>query len=113
MLEAMPRYFTRSLPTCIDELSYCLGVVYCRATLQVAANGTAAAKSGVLGSFVNRLSMRVVGKESLSSEDLAPALEDMKRRLMERNVAEEIAVQVCNSVAQSLEGKKLSSFTGV
>jgi signal recognition particle receptor subunit alpha len=79
---------------------------------QVSANGTAAAKSGVLGSFVNRLSMRVVGKESLSSEDLAPALEDMKRRLMERNVAEEIAVQVCNSVAQSLEGKKLSSFTG-
>jgi len=80
---------------------------------KMAANGTAAAKSGVLGSFVNRLSMRVVGKESLSSEDLAPALEDMKRRLMERNVAEEIAVQVCNSVAQSLEGKKLSSFTGV
>ena len=61
---------------------------------------------------MSRLGMRVVGKEALSAEDLAPALEDMKRRLMERNVAEEISVQVCSSVAQSLEGKKLSSFTG-
>lgn len=36
----------------------------------------------------------------------------MKRKLMERNVAEGIAAAVCESVAASLEGRKLSSFTG-
>lgn len=37
----------------------------------------------------------------------------LQRKLMERNVAEEIAGKVVDSVAQSLEGQKLSSFTGV
>lgn len=37
---------------------------------------------------------RVAGSSALSREDLQPALEDMQRKLMERNVAEEIAVQV-------------------
>ena len=37
----------------------------------------------------------------------------MKRRLMERNVAEEIAASVCASVGRSLEGRQLASFTGV
>jgi signal recognition particle receptor subunit alpha len=36
----------------------------------------------------------------------------LQRKLMERNVAEEIAGKVVDSVAQSLEGQKLSSFTG-
>jgi hypothetical protein len=35
-----------------------------------------------------------------------------QRKLMERNVAEEIAAKVVGSVAQGLEGQKLSSFTG-
>uniref|UniRef100_A0A383V6G1 SRP54-type proteins GTP-binding domain-containing protein n=1 Tax=Tetradesmus obliquus TaxID=3088 RepID=A0A383V6G1_TETOB len=82
---------------------------------QAAANGNAAApaKRGLLGSFVGKLALSVVGSSALSAADLAPALEDMKRRLMERNVAEEIAAQVVDSVAHSLEGQKLSSFTGV
>lgn len=66
----------------------------------------------MLGSFVSSLAMRVVGKGALSAEDLAPALVDMKRKLMERNLAEEIAQQICDSVAKNLEGQKLSSFTG-
>jgi len=69
--------------------------------------------SGLLGSFMSSLAMRVVGKGALTSEDLAPALADMKRKLMERNVAEEIAQNICDSVGRSLEGQKLSSFTGV
>ncbi|KAI8474960.1 MAG: SRP54-type protein [Monoraphidium minutum] len=68
---------------------------------------------GVLGSFVSKLALRVAGTAALTREDLQPALDDMQRKLMERNVAEEIAVQVCESVAQSLVGQKLSSFTGV
>lgn len=52
------------------------------------------AKRGLLASFVSSLTMNVVGKAALSREDLAPALAEMKRKLMERNVAEEIAEQV-------------------
>ena len=37
----------------------------------------------------------------------------MKKRLMERNVAEGIAESVCASVGRSLVGQKLASFTGV
>jgi hypothetical protein len=36
----------------------------------------------------------------------------LQRKLMERNVAEEIAGKVVDSVALSLQGQKLSSFTG-
>jgi signal recognition particle receptor subunit alpha len=38
--------------------------------------------------------MNVVGKAALSRADVEPALAEMKRKLMERNVAEEIAAQV-------------------
>lgn len=69
--------------------------------------------SGLLGSFVNSLAIRVVGKAALSADDLAPALAEMKRKLMERNVAEEIAARICESVAATLEGQRLGSFTGV
>ena len=61
---------------------------------------------------MSKLALSVVGSNALTAADLAPALEDMKRKLMERNVAEEIAGQVVDSVAHSLEGQKLSSFTG-
>lgn len=77
------------------------------------ANGEAPKARGVLGSFVSKLALRVVGSSALTAEDLGPALADMKRKLMERNVAEEIAAKVVDSVAQTLEGQKLSSFTGV
>lgn len=61
---------------------------------------------------MSKLALSVVGSSALTAADLAPALEDMKRKLMERNVAEEIAGQVVDSVAHTLEGQKLSSFTG-
>lgn len=46
---------------------------------------------GLLGSFVRTLGVNVAGTAALSRADIAPALETMKRKLMERNVAEEIA----------------------
>jgi hypothetical protein len=76
------------------------------------ANGAATKPKGVLGSFVSSLAMRVVGTAALTAADLEPALEEMKKKLMERNVAEAIAQKICDSVGASLEGKKLSSFTG-
>eukprot|EP01024_Parvocaulis_polyphysoides_P042806 TRINITY_DN3907_c1_g1_i1.p1 TRINITY_DN3907_c1_g1~~TRINITY_DN3907_c1_g1_i1.p1 ORF type:complete len:500 (+),score=99.52 TRINITY_DN3907_c1_g1_i1:840-2339(+) len=69
--------------------------------------------SGLLGSFMSTIKMSVVGKQSLSKEDIDGALVLMKGKLMERNVAEPIAAKLCDSVANNLEGKKLASFTGV
>ncbi|GIM14007.1 hypothetical protein Vretimale_17022 [Volvox reticuliferus] len=79
------------------------------------ATGPAAApaKRGLLASFVSSLKMNVVGTSALTHADVEPALVDMKRKLMERNVAEEIATQVCDSVGRRLEGQRLASFTGV
>nr|XP_027069558.1 signal recognition particle receptor subunit alpha [Coffea arabica] len=55
----------------------------------------------------------IAGKASLDKADLEPALKALKDRLMTKNVAEEIAEKLCESVAASLEGKKLASFTRI
>ncbi|KAF2310906.1 hypothetical protein GH714_018319 [Hevea brasiliensis] len=52
-------------------------------------------------------------KGNLEKSDLEPALKALKDRLMTKNVAEEIAEKLCESVAASLEGKKLASFTRI
>ncbi|XP_070018503.1 uncharacterized protein LOC107822948 [Nicotiana tabacum] len=55
----------------------------------------------------------IAGKANLEKTDLEPALKALKDRLMTKNVAEEIAEKLCESVAASLEGKKLTSFTRI
>ncbi|CAN1312786.1 Signal recognition particle receptor subunit alpha homolog [Linum perenne] len=55
----------------------------------------------------------IAGKANLEKSDLEPALKALKDRLMTKNVAEEIAEKLCESVAASLEGKKLGSFTRI
>ncbi|XP_024029346.1 signal recognition particle receptor subunit alpha homolog [Morus notabilis] len=55
----------------------------------------------------------IAGKANLDKSDLEPALKALKDRLMTKNVAEEIAEKLCESVATSLEGKKLASFTRI
>ncbi|KAJ6406948.1 hypothetical protein OIU84_010458 [Salix udensis] len=55
----------------------------------------------------------IAGKANLEKADLEPALKALKDRLMTKNVAEEIAEKLCESVAASLEGKKLASFTRI
>ncbi|XP_022750268.1 signal recognition particle receptor subunit alpha-like isoform X1 [Durio zibethinus] len=55
----------------------------------------------------------IAGKANLEKEDLEPALKALKDRLMTKNVAEEIAEKLCESIAASLEGKKLASFTRI
>lgn len=67
--------------------------------------------SSVLGSFMKSISVNVMGTNALTKEDIQKALDIMKRKLLERNVAEEIASKLCDSVAGSLEGQKLGSFT--
>ncbi|VAI11246.1 unnamed protein product [Triticum turgidum subsp. durum] len=55
----------------------------------------------------------IAGNNVLEKSDLQPALKALKDRLMTKNVAEEIAEKLCESVAASLEGKKLGSFTRI
>jgi signal recognition particle receptor subunit alpha len=70
-------------------------------------------QSGFLGSFVKNLGMAVVGTDALKRSDVDPSLEDLKKKLMERNVAEDIANKIVESVAASLVGSKLGSFSRV
>ncbi|KAJ8619519.1 hypothetical protein MRB53_028048 [Persea americana] len=55
----------------------------------------------------------IAGNAILEKSDLEPALKALKDRLMTKNVAEEIAEKLCESVAASLEGKRLGSFTRI
>uniref|UniRef100_A0A7N0TGY6 SRP54-type proteins GTP-binding domain-containing protein n=1 Tax=Kalanchoe fedtschenkoi TaxID=63787 RepID=A0A7N0TGY6_KALFE len=55
----------------------------------------------------------IAGKDNLERADLEPALKALKDRLMTKNVAEEIAEKLCESVATSLVGKRLASFTRI
>ncbi|KAK6122316.1 hypothetical protein DH2020_043936 [Rehmannia glutinosa] len=55
----------------------------------------------------------IAGKANLQKSDLEPALKALKDGLMTKNVAEEIAEKLCESVAASLEGKRLASFTRI
>lgn len=67
----------------------------------------------LLSSFVRTIGVNVVGTGALTQEDIAPALAELKKKLMERNVAEEIAAKLTESVSKSLEGQRLGSFTRV
>ncbi|CAH2320411.1 signal recognition particle receptor subunit alpha [Pelobates cultripes] len=55
----------------------------------------------------------LVGAKSLSLEDMEPVLEKMKDHLIAKNVAAEIAIQLCESVAKKLEGKVMGTFSTV
>lgn len=55
----------------------------------------------------------IAGKANLEKADLELALKGLKDMLMTKNVAEEIAEKLCESVAAGLEGKKQASFTRI
>lgn len=57
------------------------------------ATETSSKAGGLLSSFVRNIGMNVMGTQSLALEDIQPALEQLKKKLMERNVAEEIAAK--------------------
>lgn len=48
---------------------------------------------GLLSSFVRNLGVNVVGTQALTLEDIQPALKQLKDKLMDRNVAQEIATK--------------------
>ncbi|XP_038236648.1 signal recognition particle receptor subunit alpha [Dermochelys coriacea] len=70
------------------------------------------AKKGGLGGMFGMLK-GLVGSKSLTREDMDSVLEKMKDHLIAKNVAADIAVQLCESVAKKLEGKVMGTFTTV
>uniref|UniRef100_A0A8C2ZHF0 SRP receptor subunit alpha n=1 Tax=Cyclopterus lumpus TaxID=8103 RepID=A0A8C2ZHF0_CYCLU len=75
--------------------------------------GTITSKKG--GAFGGMFGMLkgLVGSKSLSRDDMESVLEKMKDHLIAKNVAAEIAYQLCDSVAKKLEGKVMGTFTTV
>lgn len=72
---------------------------------------TGAKRSGFGGMF--GMLKGLVGSKNLTQEDMEPVLDKMKDHLIAKNVAAEIASQLCDSVAKKLEGKVMGTFTTV
>uniref|UniRef100_A0A8D3E425 SRP receptor subunit alpha n=1 Tax=Scophthalmus maximus TaxID=52904 RepID=A0A8D3E425_SCOMX len=69
-------------------------------------------KGGSFGGMFGMLK-GLVGSKSLSPEDMEPVLEKMRDHLIAKNVAADIASQLCDSVGKKLEGKVMGTFTTV
>lgn len=61
-----------------------------------------------MGKFKN-----VVGDKQITKEDLVDILADFKQKLMEKNVAQDVAIQMSEAVGATLLEKKTKSFTSV
>ncbi|KAK3548887.1 hypothetical protein QTP70_021244 [Hemibagrus guttatus] len=68
-------------------------------------------KGGIGGMF--GVLKGLVGSKTLTQQDMEPVLEKMKDHLIAKNVAADIASQLCDSVARKLEGKVMGTFTTV
>ncbi|XP_068906057.1 signal recognition particle receptor subunit alpha homolog [Tenebrio molitor] len=55
----------------------------------------------------------LVGSKNLTASDMQPALDKMKDHLITKNVAADISLKLCESVAQKLEGRILGTFESV
>ncbi|XP_041664435.1 signal recognition particle receptor subunit alpha [Cheilinus undulatus] len=73
---------------------------------------TSSKKGGGFGGMFGMLK-GLVGSKSLTREDMESVLEKMKDHLIAKNVAADIASQLCDSVAKKLEGKVMGTFTTV
>jgi|JI9StandDraft_1071089.scaffolds.fasta_scaffold133488_2 signal recognition particle receptor subunit alpha len=65
-----------------------------------------------LSKWVGKLK-NVVGDKKITKEDLVEVLNDFKQKLMEKNVAQEVAVKVTEAVGETLLSTKTKSFTTV
>ena len=65
--------------------------------------------SGGLWSSLSSL----VGNKALSRADIEPVISKMQDHLISKNVAADVAVKLCDSVANTLEGKVLGTFSSI
>lgn len=49
----------------------------------------------------------------MSKEELAPVMKEFADGLIEKNVAQEIAIKLCESVESTLLNQKTASFTSI
>jgi signal recognition particle receptor subunit alpha len=78
-----------------------------------AAGAKTQTRSGLLGSGVSAISglfRNVVGGKTLTKEDLDKAMKGMEEHLLQKNVAREAAVRLCEGVEKELLGVKTGSF---
>lgn len=66
------------------------------------------AKGGMFSLFKG-----LVGSKNLTKQDMKATLEKLKDHLITKNVAADIAIKLCESVAAKLEGKVLGTFESV
>ena len=66
--------------------------------------------SGIFSKFTSGLK-NYIGNKILTEEDLKPIIDNLVNLLMEKNVAEEISENLCESVKKSLLNTKTASFT--
>jgi signal recognition particle receptor subunit alpha len=79
-----------------------------------ASTAAAAASTGLVGQGLGKIGglfRNVVGGKTLTKEDLEKPLKGVQEHLVKKNVAQEAAVRLCESVEQDLVGMKTSSFT--
>ncbi|KAH8695178.1 signal recognition particle, alpha subunit, N-terminal-domain-containing protein [Talaromyces proteolyticus] len=72
--------------------------------------------SGVVGSSFNAIGglfRNIVGGKTLTEADLEKPLKAMQDHLMQKNVAPEAALRLCDGVKQELVGKKTGNFQSV
>jgi signal recognition particle receptor subunit alpha len=83
---------------------------------QAKSSSAAAAPSqptGIVGSGLSTISglfRNVIGGKTLTAEDLAAPLKGMEEHLLQKNVAREAAVRLCESVERELVGVKTANF---
>ncbi|OQR79597.1 signal recognition particle receptor subunit alpha-like [Tropilaelaps mercedesae] len=73
-----------------------------------AAERKATAKSGLFGMFKG-----LVGHKALTRAEIDPVLDKLREHLITKNVAAEVATQLCESVAVQMDGQILGSFQRV
>ena len=68
--------------------------------------------SGIFSKFTSTLK-NYIGNKILTEEDLKPVMDELVTLLMEKNVAKEIAENLCESVKKGLLNTKTGSFTTI
>ena len=74
---------------------------------------TSSSKNGVVGSSlgaIRGLFRNVIGGKTLTKEDLAKPMRGMEEHLLNKNVAREAALRLCEGVERELVGVKTGSF---
>jgi len=83
------------------------------AAAKAAAEGAPAEKRSAASGMWNFFGSIATGGRELTRDDIQPVVLKFKKHLQSKNVALEITEKLCESVTESLAGKKIGTFQGV